>query len=98
MKKIDADSIVSVSSEQISAEVSGAAVLLHVANGMYYSLNEVGTYVWNLIEKQSRAVPELVDAVMSEYAVDRARCEADVIKLLEELEERGLITVADRAS
>jgi hypothetical protein len=92
---IGPDSVVKLSNEQISADLSGTAVVLNIAAGVYYKLNEVGALVWKQLEGGARPVHELVAAVMSEYAVDRERCQADVVVLLEDLRKRGLIEVAE---
>lgn len=94
MTGIGPNSVVTLSDEQISADLSGAAVVLHVANGVYYKLNEVGAHVWKELEGGARPVSELVAAVMKEFTVDRERCEADIVALLEDLRKRGLITLA----
>lgn len=36
------DSIVAVTPEQVSSELSGEAVILSLKDGVYYGLNEVG--------------------------------------------------------
>ena len=95
MTGIGPSSVVKLSNEQIAAELSGSTVVLHVANGVYYKLNEVGTHVWKQLEGGAHPVRELVLAVMKEYAVDRERCEADIVALLEDLLKRGLIDLAE---
>jgi hypothetical protein len=91
---IGPNSVVKLSNEQISADLSGTAVVLHVANGVYYKLNEVGAHVWKQLEGGARPVHELVAAVMNEFTVERERCEADIVVLLEDLLKRGLIELA----
>ena len=95
MTGIGPNSVVRLSNEQIAAELSGTAVVLHVANGVYYKLNEVGTHVWKQLEGGAQPVRELVRAVMNEFAVDQERCQADVVALLEDLLKRGLIDLAE---
>jgi hypothetical protein len=48
--------------------------------------------VWRLLTVP-RPVNELVDAVLAEFEVDRERCERDVVALLQEMAERGLVEV-----
>jgi hypothetical protein len=40
-------------------------------------------------------VSKIVDAMVARYEVDRARCERDLLNLLAQLDERGLIQIAD---
>ena len=91
---ISAESIVTVTQAQISCEVNGEAVILHFDSGKYFGLNEVGALVWKMI-KQPRSVRELRDAILSEYEVEPEQCEQDLLELLRELRESGLIEVRE---
>ncbi len=51
--------------------------------------NTVGARVWELCDG-TRSVNDVVDVIVGEYDVDRARAQADVVAFIEEL-------VADRA-
>lgn len=79
-----------VSSEQVSCELGGEAVILHTGRGVYFGLNEVGAEIWNLLQ-QPRAVPEICEAITQSYAVSPQECERDVHELLKQLSEAGLI-------
>jgi hypothetical protein len=79
-----------VSQEQVSCDLSGEAVILNLATGMYYGLNPVGTRVWELLQ-QPRTVAELREALLSEFDVDSGRCERDLVELLDDLASRQLI-------
>jgi hypothetical protein len=96
-KGISTESIVTVTQVQISCEVNGEAVILHFDSGNYFGLNEVGTLVWKMM-KQPRSVRELRDAILREYEVEPEQCERDLLGLLRELCERGLIEVRDLAA
>jgi hypothetical protein len=52
----------------------------------------VGARVWQLLA-EPRSVSSVADAIVSEYDVDRTRCQADILVLLEELLDQGLIEV-----
>ncbi len=81
---------------QVACEVGGEAVILHLDDGVYYGLNEVGARIWQLVQTP-RTVTELVDAVVAEYDVDRAECLADVEALVGDLAEHQLVFVTDEA-
>lgn len=53
-------------------------------------LNASGAAVWTAIAAPV-AVPELVEDVAAAFEVDTSLVEADVLALLDELHERGLI-------
>ncbi len=84
----------SVAADQVSCKLEGEAAILNLKRGEYHGLDPVGTTVWSLIERPT-PVSKIVDAMVARYEVDRARCERDLLKLLAQLDERGLIQIAD---
>jgi hypothetical protein len=81
-----------MSQDQVSCDLSGESAILNLKAGVYYGLNEVGTRVWKLLQEPKK-VSELRDAILKEYEVERHRCEADIMGLLQDLLENGLIEV-----
>jgi hypothetical protein len=84
--------MVVVSQDQVSCDLSWESAILNLKAGVYYGLNEVGTRVWNLIQ-EPRRVSDLRDAILEEYEVEPHRCEADIMVLLQDLLDNGLIEV-----
>lgn len=80
-----------LSSTQISTTVEGDTVILDTASGRYFSLEGVGSTLWEALQ-QPRSVGELLRAVLERYDVGAARAERDVLELLGKLEEAGLVT------
>lgn len=78
------------SSEAISCDLDGEAVILHVGSGTYFGLNPLGAEIWSLIQ-QERTVSEICDRLLDEYDVGREQCETEVMALLCRLKEEGLI-------
>ncbi len=91
------DSIVVVSPDQVSSDLAGEVVMLNLKNGTYYGLDEVGAHVWALIQ-EPRAVAAIRDAILAEYDVEPERCEQDLLALLSDLADNGLIEVRDGPS
>ena len=75
------DRMVRVSSRQISCQLAGESVILHLEEGVYYGLNEVASRVWELIQ-QPRTVRDVRDALVSEYEIEEALCTQDLLDLL----------------
>jgi hypothetical protein len=92
--KILLDSIVSVAPDQVSCELDGEAAILNLTKGAYHGLDAVGAAVWNLITNPT-PVSKIVDTIVAQFDVDRARCERDLLVLLAQLDERGLVQIAD---
>lgn len=74
------------------AEVGGDVVLLSLASGECFGLNRVGSVVWRRITS-SPSVSELIDGCCEQFEGDRGAIAADVIALLQDLRERGLLRV-----
>jgi hypothetical protein len=78
--------------EALVATLSDGAVLLHLQTKRYFSLNETGTRIWELV--QATADEESIVATMiREYEVEEATARAEVRRILDELIEAQLIVV-----
>ncbi len=79
----------------ILREVAGSYLVVAVGNavkefGGIVNLNETGAFLWRLLEKSSTE-PEMVDALLNEYEVDRETAEKDVKAFVEKLTEAKLV-------
>lgn len=70
--------------------------MLSLTSGVYYSVNHVGASIWELLQTP-RTVSDIRDALLMAYAVDRQRCEEDLIAFLLKLAAEGLIEIRDEA-
>ena len=68
------------------------AVVVLPDQGQVKVLNEVGAHIWTLADG-SRSVREISAAVCRAYDVPPAEAEADTLKFLTELQQKGLITL-----
>lgn len=82
--------IVVASKDQVSCELGTEAAILGMKNSVYYGLNPVGARVWWLLQ-EPRSVEEICEAIVSEYEVTAERCEDDLVKLLRQMLEEGLV-------
>jgi hypothetical protein len=94
---VDGYSVVVAAGDQVSCELAGEQVILSLKNGVYYGLDPVGTFIWNLIQGP-RSVLEVRDALLERYDVDPDRCEHDLLSLLQDLAAQGLVEVQDPSS
>ena len=76
----------------IYTEMDNEIVLMHVSNGKYYSLNSVGSLVWKLLASPIK-IEAICDVVEQDFEVDKEVCQQDVIFLIEELYQIGLVEV-----
>lgn len=89
---LSVSSIVGATPDHVACSLGDEAAILNLKNTTYYGLNPVGTRVWNLVQ-QSRSVSEIHNALIEEYDVEAKQCERDLLDLLENMREQGLIEV-----
>lgn len=83
-------------SERVISEVlDGEVVLLHLDTGKYYSLNETGTRLWELIAEHGD-LARARDVLLEEYDTDSDTLTRDVEQLVSELSQRGLLVAETR--
>ena len=70
-------------------KVEGQAVLIHNRLGEIQVLNEVGSLIWENLEKGS---DEIVETICKEYDVTKEEAKKDVEDFLKELKENQAIT------
>jgi hypothetical protein len=80
------------SKENVSCSLGDEAAILHMKSGVYYGLDPVGARIWSMLG-EPKTVLELREAIVSEYDVEPARCEGDLLALLEKLRTEGLIEI-----
>lgn len=77
-------------------ELGGETVLLNLDNESYFGLDEIGTRVWQLLSETNSATA-VVDRLFDEYEVGVEQLRLDVEKLITELLDAGLVSVARSA-
>ena len=77
--------------EQISCDLQGESVILHLREGVYYGLNEVAAHVWKLVQ-EPRTIEEIREALLVEYRdVSAEACTRDLLSLIGQLKEWKLL-------
>lgn len=90
--KIRGTDLITRSGSAISGEVDGEIVMLDVSRGACFGLNKVGSRIWSLIESPI-SIAEVCASLTSEYLIDAAECEPQVIELIEQFVAEGLVMV-----
>ncbi len=81
--------------DKISTELDGETVILDLAGGNYSGLNEVGTSIWNLLEKP-KSFSAILNSLQKEYEVSERQCKTDMTTFLKKLVENNLITISKK--
>ncbi|HEY0372456.1 MAG TPA: PqqD family peptide modification chaperone [Thermoanaerobaculia bacterium] len=90
--KVSPQSILSAAKDQMASDIAGETVILGLTAGRYYGLDAVGSRVWQLIQTPM-PFAEVRQAIVAEYEVEAARCEADLLVLLQKMADAGLVDV-----
>jgi len=96
MPAILLDSVVTASTQQVAAVLGDEVIILGLDDGAYFGLRGVGARIWDLIKRPMR-LRDVADVIVAEFAVDRERCERDLLAFAESLQRRQLIEVVPRA-
>ena len=92
-KKLSLESRVAINDDVVSRELEGEAVILNLGSSTYFGLDEVGTRIWSLLEEDG-SLRRAFEAILQEYDVAPEIFERDLLRLVEELRTKGLVTVS----
>ena len=76
--------------------IDGEAVIINLDSGNYYSLIEVGSFIWELVEKGASA-SEVLNLILQTYQGDARDLDRGVQELLTQLLQENLIVPVDQA-
>jgi hypothetical protein len=80
--------------EDVAAKViDGELIIIRLSDGTYYSMDNVGSSAWQLIET-GHPLPEVIRTLSTWYATPVERVESDVSSLVRELLAERLIVAA----
>ncbi len=80
-----------VSPDAVARELGGETMLLDLASGACFGLDEIGGRIWQVLE-DGHSPAAACDAILAAYEVEREVVERDVLTLLGQLIEQGLIS------
>jgi len=79
--------------EALVATLSDGAVLLNLQTKRYFSLNETGTRIWEMVQ-QTADEDAIVVTLLGEYDVEETMARLEVRRILDELIDAQLIVPA----
>jgi hypothetical protein len=82
---------------QLSANLSGEAVILGLNDSVYYGLDGSGARIWELVQ-QPISLGSIVETLSAEFDVERDVAMRDLVNLAEMLRARGLIDLVPDAA
>ncbi|NNF37063.1 MAG: PqqD family protein [Gemmatimonadetes bacterium] len=70
--------------------IDGEAIIMNLANGLYFSMDEVGSAVWEMVEA-GFSLGEMSDRLQARYDADRETIAGDVNRIAQQLLDEGLV-------
>lgn len=92
--ELSRDSKVVATARVVGADVGEEVILLHLQSGLYFGLESVSARIWKLLETHT-TVGEIERLLLEEYDIEPERCHEDVMRLLSDLVDAGLVEVTD---
>jgi len=71
------------------------AVLLNLNDGVYHSLNPLGTTIWTLCDG-IRSLQDILTSICSQYDVPEETAKQDLLQLMTRLNEEGLLDLPSK--
>jgi coenzyme PQQ synthesis protein D (PqqD) len=90
-------SVVVATKDHFSCPLGDDTIILDVKAGLYFSLDNVGAFVWQLVQ-EPKSVRELRETILETFEVDPEVCERDLLALLRELIAKNLVELRDAAA
>ena len=89
---ININNVVSRRNDIDTTDLNGEIVMMDLEKGRYFSLNGVGSRIWEIIEEPI-GINKIVDCLLEEYDVNRNECEENVLEFLGKLYDANIIAV-----
>jgi hypothetical protein len=86
------ESSVQIPDDVLFRDLSGEGILLNLATGKYFRLDQVGTRMWVLLAEKGQ-IRAAYRALLEEFDVDEDRLHQDLLVLVDKLASHGLVVV-----
>ena len=87
--RLSRTSLVVAVQEQVWCDLPGEVAVIDLKSDIYYGVEEVGARIWHLLQAPT-TVADITAAILREYDVGQAQCEADTLAFLAQLVDAGL--------
>ena len=80
--------------EVTSKVMDGEAIMINLANGIYYSMDKVGGKIWECIERE-QSLEEIIQTIVASHDVSQEQARKDIDVLASQLLEENLIVLKE---
>ncbi len=92
---LDSSTRLRPNTDDVAAKViDGEAIIMNLSNGLYFSMDSVGSAVWEMVET-GQSIDEMTSTLDARYDVDEEVIRDDVNRLLAELLTEELVLVTE---
>jgi hypothetical protein len=77
--------------EVLSSKIDNEAILMSIEADAYFSLEPVGSKIWELLSKEPATIDKLVVLLMEEFEVDEKTCIEDLQRFIDDMSAKKLI-------
>jgi len=89
---VSLETTVRVPADVVLRELDGEAVILNLASGFYFGLDQVGTRIWRLCERLG-SLQAVWEAMQQEFEASDDTLRTDLLAFVSRLSENGLMRV-----
>lgn len=80
--------------QQSSSVLGNETIILNYEAGNYYELNEIGGFIWSLLQKrQVLSVEKIKEQLLEEFDVNESVCQQELMSFLGNLFDENLIEI-----
>ena len=83
-----------VNSNVLFSKIGEEIILMSMEAESYFSLNSVGSRIWELLSIKSLTLDEIIHQLSNEYNISIEDCRKDVMEFLDEMSGKKLILTA----
>ncbi|MDX1570077.1 MAG: PqqD family protein [Xanthomonadales bacterium] len=94
MSQVDLSTRIRIAEDVLVQAVGGELVMLDLNQEKYFGLDPVGARIWALIQDHG-SLEQVYRAMLDEYDVEAEQLESDLLELVNDLLDAGVIETAD---
>ena len=79
-----------INSNIIARDLQGEMVLLNKENGDYFTLNSMGSEVYNLIS-DGMETGDIIDLLFERYEIEHDKLRTDILAIIDDMKEKNIL-------
>ena len=79
-----------INSNIIARDLQGEMVLLNKENGDYFTLNSMGSEIYNLIS-DGMETGDIIDLLFEKYEIEHDKLRTDILAIIDDMKEKNIL-------